>query len=279
MCHTILNNQHKYDIDSEGILQKIDEINDDGEVIRPAVLPRSLWTETIKQYHDSKQGGHRKYKKVISEMKQNYYFLGMTKYVKYYIQTCLECQLATKTKETRNPMHHAQMSYPGILIHLDHMKGTKETERGNKYILAIINNFSGYTKLYEVSQPDAKTTASKVMDYINVNSMPLRIISDNGTEFSNELMQELGLLLGLKQTFITAYNSKSNGKVENLHKTVQRMIRSFIENFKTSWNLLLPYLEFTINTSKSEVTAYTPFFIHFGRHPNYPVDTFYGTTY
>jgi hypothetical protein len=159
------------------------------------------------------------------------------------------------------------------------MKGTKETERGNKYILAIINNFSGYMKLYEVSQPDAKTTASKVMDYINVNSMPLRIISDNGTEFSNELMQELGLLLGLKQTFITAYNSKSNGKVENLHKTVQRMIRSFIENFKTSWDLLLPYLEFAINTSKSEVTTYTPFFIHFGRHLNYPVDTFYGTIY
>ena len=59
------------------MLRKIDEINDDGEVIRPAVLPRSLWTETIKQYHDSKQGGHRKYKKVISEMKQNYYSLGI----------------------------------------------------------------------------------------------------------------------------------------------------------------------------------------------------------
>ena len=72
------------------------------------------------------------------------------------------------------------------------------------------------------------------MQYISVNSMPLKIITDNGREFANETVSELSYLLGIKHSKIMLNNSKANGKVENIHRTVKIMIRSFIENSKAN---------------------------------------------
>ena len=89
-------------------------------------------------------------------------------------------------------------------------------------------------------------------------------------------MTELAYLLGMKQTKISPYNSKANGKVENIHKTVKTMLRAYMKEFKTNWDLLLPLVEFAMNTSRNVNTGYTPFFLHFGRHPNMPLDYYYG---
>ena len=93
------------------------------------------------------------------------------------------------------------------------------------------------------------------------------IIVDNGSEFANELMTELSLLLGLKKVHVTPYNSKANGKVEVAHKTTQTILRAYIEEFKDDWDLLLPLVEFAMNTSTSKSTGFTPFYLFYGRHP------------
>jgi hypothetical protein len=105
--------------------------------------------------------------------------------------------------------------------------------------------------------------------------MPLKIVTDNGPEFANQLMTELSLLLGIQHSKTSPYNSKANGKVENIHKTCQTMLRCFIKEYHKNWDLLIPLIEFALNTSKSEVTGHTPFFLHFGRHPIMPLDALY----
>ena len=60
---------------------------------------------------------------------------------------------------------------------------------------------------------------------------------------------------------ISPYNSKANGKVENIHKTVKTMLRAYMKEFKTNWDLLLPLVEFAMNTSRNVNTGYTPFFL------------------
>ena len=102
-------------------------------------------------------------------------------------------------------------SYLGVTVHLDCTKGLKTSARGNTHLLAIVDNFSGYLRLYPIPQPTAKDTARALLQYICINSMPLKIVTDNGPEFANELFTELSNLMGLKQTTISLYNSKSNG--------------------------------------------------------------------
>ena len=265
---------HKYAIDPNSILRKIDENSLANNFLQaPVVLPRSLWDHTLHLHHDIPIAGHRKFKKLLKLMQQQYYFPGMSTYIKGYTDSCLSCQSTTSAKRLRSPLKPYYAGFPGVLVHLDFTKGTGTTVRGNTHILAIIDSFTGYVRLYPTPQPSAKITAECLLQYIAINSMPLKIITDNGKEFANQVITELAYLLGIKHSTIAPYNSKANGKVENIHKIVKTMTRSYIERYKDKWDLLLPLFEFAINTSESEVTHTTPFHLWFGRHPNYPLDS------
>ena len=63
--------------------------------------------------------------------------------------------------------------------------------------------------------------------------------------------------------------------VENAHKTVQTMVRVYIKKYEKTWDKLLPLLEFAYNTSTSVSTGYTPFYLHFGRHPIMSIDSYF----
>jgi hypothetical protein len=269
---------YSYWIDEHGILRKIDEAAP-SERGPPAVLPKALWLETLDAYHKSTSGGHRKFSKLYRAVADSYFFQGMSPYIKGYCNHCMECLTTTKTKKMTAKLKPYYASYPGIVVHLDCTGGPNKTVRGNEHILAIVDSFSGHIKLFALGVPNAKNMAQALMEYIAVNSMPLKIVTDNGPEFANQLFAELMELLGLKQVYISPYNSKSNGKVEATHEVTKSIIRAFIKDHADDWDLLLPLVEFAMNTSVSAVTKYTPFFIHFGRHPVMPLDTVYESVY
>ena len=155
----------------------------------------------------------------------------MSAAIKGYYHRCLNCAINLKTKTLTSDLNPYMASYPGILLHLDCTKGPKVTARGNSFILAILDNFSGYIHLYAIPDPSAKASAEALLQYVCVNSMPLRIVTDNGSEFANQIFAELTQLLRMKQTFIAPYNSKSNGCVECSHKVTESIIRSFVDKY------------------------------------------------
>ena len=156
-------------------------------------------------------------------------------------------------------------------------KGSKVTAHGNSFILAIFDNFSGYICLYAIPDPSVEASAEALLQYVCVNSMLLQIITDNGSEFANQIFAELTQLLRMKQTFIAPYNSKSNSHVECSYKVTKSIIHSFVDKYVDDWDLLLPLVEFAFNTSHSSSIGYTPFYLHFGRHPIMPIDSLFGS--
>ena len=253
----------KYWIDANGILRKIDE-SAPAETRPPAVLPRALWDDVLKAYHDFLVSGHWKYERLYQAIAASYYFPGMFLYIKGYCHRCLNCAINSKGKTLTSKLNPYIASYPGVTVHLDCTKGPKTLARGNTHLLAIVDNFSGYLRLYPIPQPTAKDAAGALLQYICVNSMPLKIVTDNGPEFANELFTELSNLMGLKQTTISPYNSKSNGQVEWTHKVTKSILQAYVDKFRNDWDLLVPLVEFAFNTSRSSSTTYTPFQVHFG---------------
>ena len=135
----------------------------------------------------------------------------MSLYIKGYCHRCLNCAINSKGKTLTSELNLYMASYLGVTIHFDCTKGSKTSARGNTHLLAIVDNFSGYLRLYPIPQPTVKDTTGALLQYICVNSIPLKIVTDNGPEFANELFTKLSNLIRLKQTTISPYNSKSNG--------------------------------------------------------------------
>ena len=270
---------NQFMVDEKGILRKLLTVKKEGEFDGyPAVLPGALLKETLEQLHDNPLSGHRKYEKLLETVRKRYYFPNMPAIVKRYCDLCTACQCSTIRKKRKAPLKPYYASFPGIYVHIDCTPGPnkkKPTARGYTQILTIVEAFTRHVRLYPITKPCAKETARVLLSYICVHSMPLKIIVDNGSEFANELMTELSLLLGLKKVHVTPYNSKANGKVEVTHKTTQTILRAYMDKFRRDWDLLLPLVEFAMNTSVNKSTGHTPFYLFYGRHPILPLDAYH----
>ena len=79
---------------------------------------------------------------------------------------------------------------------------------GNKHILTIIDHLTGWPEAFPIPDKSADTIVSTFINkYLPVHMCPRYILSDNGTEFKNNLMdqvlKQLGIEHGYSQHHIT----------------------------------------------------------------------------
>jgi hypothetical protein len=68
----------------------------------------------------------------------------------------------------------------------------------------------------------------------------------------------------------TAYHPQSDGQTENTNKTLEQMLRAYVNLHQNDWDDLLPMMEFAINDTRQASTGFSPFFLNNGRHPITP---------
>ena len=57
-----------------------------------------------------------------------------------------------------------------------------------------------------------------------------------------------------------------------MNKTVEDILRAFVNHKQDNWDILLPFCEFSINNSVQASTAQTPCFLNYGLNPRCPAD-------
>ena len=100
---------------------------------------------------------------------------------------------------------------------------------------------------------------------------PRYILSDNGTEFKNSLMEQVLKQLGIEWIFSAPYHPQSNGKLEDFHKYLKLTPKKFCEKDPSNWdqypNQVLSSYRVTLNLGIAEML----FFLVYGRDPNLPL--------
>ena len=64
--------------------------------------------------------------------------------------------------------------------------------------------------------------------------------SNNGTEFTNQIMEKLVNTYGIDRRFITPYNPRGQGTVERKNKEVGRLLKKYFEEASEEWQNWLP---------------------------------------
>ena len=73
---------------------------------------------------------------------------------------------------------------------------------GNKYTLTIINHLTGWPEAFPIPGKSAYTIVSTFINhYLPVHMCPRYILSDNGTEFKNQLMDQVFQQLSINHIF------------------------------------------------------------------------------
>jgi hypothetical protein len=104
----------------------------------------------------------------------------------------------------------------------------------------------------------------------NGHGLPEVIVSDRDSKFTSLFWQSLWSLLGTKLAMSTAHHHETDGQTEVMNKTLEQMLRAFVDAKQDNWCELLPYAEIAYNSAKQASTGYSPFYLNYGQDATLP---------
>lgn len=180
--------------------------------------------------------------------------------IKDYVSKCILCQKIKVTTNTKVPMQisslgeilfdHTYMDFVGPI--------SPPSADGHKYIFTAVCDLTKYMIAVPTKDCSAITTAECLLENILLKyNFPSRLISDNASNFTSKVIQELCKMLQVKKIFTTPYHPQSN-IVERGHRTLNAYLKAFSTKNRDEWHLLLKYAMFAYNNSIHTTTGYTP---------------------
>eukprot|EP00731_Ephydatia_muelleri_P011336 Em0006g230a len=228
----------------------------------------------LKACHVDITSGHMGVKRTSHRVLERFFWKGVTKDIEIMISTCDLCQrnsqkLSISTPElfpvpVHSPWHHVGIDFVGPI--------SPKTTSGNSYILTLCDYFTKWVEAVAFPTKEASGIASSLFKIFMKMGLPAVITTDQGSEFKNQLNDEMMKILNIKHHLITAYHPQSNGLVERFNQSLQNMLRKYIQEKKEKWDDYLDTCTFAYNTSRHESTKFTPFEIMFGRKAILPLD-------
>ena len=119
---------------------------------------------------------------------------------------------------------------------------------------------------------EAKHVAEFLYKMILRYGCPLEIVSDQGREFCNQLVDLLEELTGFKHKITSAYHPQSNGLDERFNQTLKAQLQKLVNENQDNWDELLDNILFAYRSSRHNSTKCTPFLLMYGREARLPID-------
>jgi len=246
----------------DGIIYK------EGKVYVPK--DEKLRAEIIRLNYDTPIGGHGGQWKMVELVTRNFWWLGITKEVKRYVEGCDACQ--RNKNHTEQPagklMPNSIPEKPWMHISADFI--TKlPLAQGYDSILVVVDQL---TKMVHFIPTTEKTSAKGLARLFRDNAwklhgLPESIISDKGPQFAAGLMRELNEMLGIKSKLLTVFHPQTDGQMERVNQGLEQYLRMFIDHRQEQWPEWLGTAEFAYNNKAHSSTRMSPFKANYRQDP------------
>ncbi|KAE9524514.1 hypothetical protein AGLY_015102 [Aphis glycines] len=216
----------------------------------------------VKQFHDSKLGGHLGVNKTIKRIQKQFRWKGMKDDVKKYIKNCTSCQVnKISNRHVKQPMAITSTSTkPFEKIFLDIVGPLPTTLSSNNYILTMQDDLSKYTLGVPIPNHQANTVAEAfVIHFVCVHGIPGTILTDQGTDFLSKTFTEVCKLLKINKVNTSPFRPQTNGGLERSHRTLAEYLRHYVDKNLNNWDHLLPYAFFVYNSTVHTSTNFQPY--------------------
>lgn len=211
--------------------------------------------------------------RVISD---RFYFPGMRKYVKDYVQKCADCQRYKIMNH--KPSGFLQTPVPAQrfeVLAVDLFGPLPETKNGNRWVLAVEDTATKWMELFAMPVASADAVAKLLIEEVFLRyGTCRRIISDNGVQFVSAIMQKVAVCFDIDMPYIPLYHAASN-PVERKNRDLKTTLAILVQNDHDRWDDFIPSIRFAMNSTHTAATDYSPAFLQFGREMRTPHDSIY----
>jgi hypothetical protein len=120
---------------------------------------------------------------------------------------------------------------------------------------------------------DGKTATFFIFNQIIARfSILSDILTDHGSHFQNEMMEELAAKMGFKHGHSSPYYPQKNGKVEAINKSLKTILQKTVSNSKSYWRIMLYLAPWAYRTSVKTATGFSPFQLVHGVESILPIE-------
>ena len=231
------------------------------------VIPKS-WKYTVLVEAQDKLG-HQGNTPTYCLIKHQYYWKCMNKDIRKCIANCTLC-CREKAKVQNYPLQMMEIpNRPFNKIAIDLVTECETSTSGNKHIVTIINHLTGWPEAFPILDKSADTIVSIFINkYLPVHMCLRYIFSDNGTEFKNNLMDQVLKQLGIERIFSAPYHPQSNSKLEVFQKYLKPTLKKLCEKDSSNWDPHLNQVLAHYSVTPSLATEELLFFLVYGRYSN-----------
>jgi hypothetical protein len=244
------------------------------------VLPSDLRDDVIRQCHEHALSGHLGVRATVDRVAQQYWWPSIRRDVQGVIEECIPCNRRSPYGRTKAPLQALpDTAEPFELVAMDIIGPLPVTERGNKYVLSVIDHFSRYLELIPLENQTASMVAEAfVRRWVVRFGVPEKLLTDQGSNFMSELFASMCKELQITQLRTSPFHPQSNGRCERVHRTVSQILSHYVNAKGNDWDRWLAFAVSAYNTSKHSSTEFSPHEVVFGSPMRSPFHWFGGRT-
>ena len=250
-------------------------VEDVWTVVNQIVVPKVYRKEIIAMAHDLPLGGHLGVNKTVEKILKQFFWPGLRSEVAQFCRGCHTCQMVGKYKADPPvaPLHPIPVfGEPFSRVVIDCVGPLPKTKSGNQYLLTVMCANTRYPEAFPLRNIRTPSITKVLMKFFTTFGLPREVQSDQGSNFTSGLFQQVLYELGIKQITSSAYHPESQGVLERFHSTLKVMMRMYCYENEKDWDEGIPLLLFAARESVQESLGFSPFELVFGHRVRGPLN-------
>jgi hypothetical protein len=151
---------------------------------------------------------------------------------------------------------------------IDLTLGLTETREGYHGLLTIVEYVSKFPWAFPIKTKTKEEISARLWDFFGQYGPVKEILTDNGGEFNNEMVEHLISKLNMAHKTTSPYQPRTNGLVERFNHVFVESLRKVVDEDVENWTEYLPFVLLAYRTKINTTTGFTPYRLMFGREMN-----------
>ena len=232
----------------------------EGTLAPRLVVPKALIDPIIDYYHSSPFAIHTKSESILRNLKPHFVWKNMETSIKHFIEKCAVCKFVDPSNSRVSLAKLQQPQFPNDIIHVDLVGPFHKSKLGNKYILTVVDAFSGFCQFITIPSKDSFVVAQALANgYFNIFGPPRITHSDQGGEFCNKVFSTLSTIFGFKTSHTPPFSPWSNGQAERYNRMLLRGLKTLVSNSSADyWDVYPSLVASALNNTKRKRNNIAP---------------------
>ena len=242
-----------------------------GQIIVPNV--KELKRAIVSKAHDTPTARHPGRDETLQKVQQNYWWIGMKKWIEDYIKGCAICQQTkVQTHKWHTPIYQiptALNTLPFQTIAMDLITGLPNRQ-GFNTILTIVNHRCSRAAIFlpcttNISRPGiAQLYLNHIYQWFG---LPTKIISNRDPCFTSHFGKAITKKLGIQQNLSTAFHPQTDGQSKWKNQWVEQYLCTITTSHPEDWSYWISVTSAVHNNQINSTTGLLPNQVLFGYSP------------